>query len=91
MRTLILASLLGLAFAPAAASHCESYTTTEPEVDTGLAPGMPRHYVDQDTFCLDLCSYWVYEEANGLDGLQRADEMVDDTCHGLIAGDKIVL
>jgi hypothetical protein len=38
-----------------------------------------------------MWSTWVYEESNGIDGLQRGDEIVDDTCHGMIASDTIVL
>lgn len=33
---------------------------------------------------------WIYEESNGIAGLQRADELRDDTCHGEIAGDTVI-
>lgn len=33
---------------------------------------------------------WVYEESNGIPGLQRQDEVVDDTCGGQIPGDRIL-
>lgn len=33
---------------------------------------------------------WVYEESNGIAGLQRYDEMRDDTCRGQVPGDTIV-
>lgn len=33
---------------------------------------------------------WVYEESNGIPGLQRQDEMQDDTCGGVIPGDRIL-
>ncbi|HUR70234.1 MAG TPA: hypothetical protein VM370_13400 [Candidatus Thermoplasmatota archaeon] len=33
---------------------------------------------------------YVYEESNGIEGLQRQDEVHDDTCGGAIPGDRIV-
>lgn len=33
---------------------------------------------------------WIYQESNGIYGLQRSDDMVDDTCGGLIPADTIV-
>ena len=41
----------------------------------------------------DLCqpdclfSIWLYQESNGIPGLQRGDEVVDNTCHGMIEAD----
>lgn len=37
-----------------------------------------------------LFSNWFYEESNGIPGLQRGDDVVDDTCHGLIDADTFV-
>lgn len=37
-----------------------------------------------------LFSIWIYYESNGIDGLQRHDAQVDDTCHGMIQGDHFV-
>ena len=34
-------------------------------------------------------SIWTYYETNGIEGLQRGDEMHDDTCGGLIESDSI--
>lgn len=85
--SVLLAAMLSLSTF-AAAADCEM-TTSSPEFDTdpmGAGVG-PRFYVDDDS---DRCartglcviSIWVYEESNGVDGLQRGDEIVDDTCGG---------
>lgn len=52
----------------------------------------PCFYVDNDT-CQPGCglfSLWVYQESNGHPGLQRGDEVYDDTCHGMVEADTIV-
>jgi hypothetical protein len=36
-----------------------------------------------------LFSVWIYQESNGIDGLQRGDEMKDDTCGGEIEMDTL--
>lgn len=78
---------------PTSAHHCATWTTTTPEVDTGPFPAGPRYYVDQreNYFGEGILGhdYWVYEETNGIPGLQSADEVIDDTCHGMIRGDTI--
>lgn len=90
MRT-ILILLAALAFAlPVDASHCTTYTTSMAELDTGLAGGSTRYYVDNDWCPQCHLSLWIYQESNGIDGLQRADEVVDDTCHDMIRGDTII-
>lgn len=98
MKTYPLALLLLVAAVPPGlAEHCESYSTSEPEVTTPSDPTtlgvVPTYYHDQD-ICWSsgtcVSSYWIYEESNGLPGLQREDEIVDDTCHGMIPGDTIV-
>lgn len=33
----------------------------------------------------------IYEESNGIDGLQRQDEVVDDTCGGVFPGDTQII
>ena len=69
---------------------CEPVTSI-PEIDTGPTPA-GHWYVDHDV-CQPECPNptWVYEESNGIDGLQRNDEMVDDTCGGVIASDRLAL
>lgn len=92
-------SLMALALAaalaiPAVAGHCATYGTAQPEADTDPAGlGTPRYYVE--FFLCDgspdcMFSLWVYEETNGIPGLQRGDEEVDNTCHGAIESDTIV-
>jgi hypothetical protein len=89
MKLVCLLALLLLA--PAAAQGCQM-TSSNPEVDTGLpVDGAPRFYVDNDLCHFCLFSIWVYQESNGIDGLQRGDEVVDDTCGGAAgASDTIV-
>jgi len=45
------------------------------------------HYVVADACAGCLVSVWVYQESNGLPGLQRGDHVVDDTCGGQIEAD----
>lgn len=54
-----------------------------PEVDTTTIGG--AYYVDIDVELMPdpfLFSVWIYEESNGIEGLQRADAAVDMTCGG---------
>jgi hypothetical protein len=102
-RVFVVPLLLALALQSVSASGCAP-TTSATEVDTdpldlGLAP---RYYFFREP-CPDAsppndhCIVWgatgvpyVYEESNGIGGLQREDEYVDDTCGGIIRGDTIV-
>jgi hypothetical protein len=55
-------------------------------------PGHHQFYVINDLCQVDLCgwSIWIYEETNGMAGLQRKDDFIgDDTC-GQVAGDTII-
>ena len=91
---LVLALSIALALAlPAGAEHCTTWSTTTPEIDSDpLGLGVaPRFYVDDDLCHMCLFSIWVYQESNGIPGLHRGDEVVDGTCHGLIAADTIIL
>jgi hypothetical protein len=93
MKTLlILAATLALAI-PVDASHCTTWTTTREEANTNPlgVDGIRTLYVFNDETWCCLFSIWVYEETNGIPGAQRGDEVVDDTCHGMIASDTIVL
>jgi len=93
MRLALLAALVAaVALSSASAGHCASYSTSTP---TG------RTACDTDGSCIywvwDDChaqgcffSFWVYEETNGYEGLQRDDPIVDDTCHGMIEADRVL-
>lgn len=73
------------------AGHCTTWTTSAPEIDTDpLDVTGVRWYFDND-LCQPEClfSMWFYQESNGIPGLQRGDEVKDDTCHGMIEGDTI--
>lgn len=69
---------------PAVAAHCTTWETASPEIDATL------YYVDIDYCNPCMETFWVYEESNGIDGLQRSDEIVDTTCHGMIAPDTVI-
>ena len=91
-RALLLLAVATLALGGAAASHCAGPSTTTPILTLHWVGGNGL-YVTGDTLCWvtgGLCATYIYEEANGIAGLQRADEVVDDTCHGLIPGDTIL-
>lgn len=91
-RAVLVIALLALAAVPAQAADCIP-GRTEADVDTDPANTgiVPRYYVVNDgpNWCC-LVSIWIYQEANGIDGLQRDDEVVDDTCRGQIPGDLLV-
>lgn len=81
---LILAFISAFAFF-AKADDCGTYSTSAPEIS------LLGYYEDTD-FCQPDCGpyFWIYEESNGIAGLQRGDEVVDDTCHGMIQPDTIL-
>lgn len=93
---IILLALVALA-ASTGATGCEP-TTSPTTLDTGIGIG-PRYYVAEDPHWLtcgefgfpECGSIWIYEETNGIDGLQRDDDIIDDTCGGMIAGDTLSL
>lgn len=91
MRATLPALLMILALMPpAGAEHCTTYSTSLPEVTTPTAAGK-TYYVD--LFLCQICDWWFlfpYEESNGIEGLQRADDIEDDTCHGMIAPDTLL-
>lgn len=90
---LLLAAVAALALGSATASDCASYSTTTPILTLHWVGGNGL-YVTGDLPCFvadaPMCRVYVYEEANGIAGLQRADELADDTCHGMIASDTII-
>ena len=92
MRAPLFAATLALALAmPAGAEHCTTYETADPEVDVA-----GQYYFDDDCVAILLCqveiifSFWIYEESNGIPGLQRGDEVQDQTCHRMIQPDRII-
>lgn len=50
------------------------------------------YYVVNDV-CQPSCAFavWIYEETNGIQGLQRHDAGKDDTCGGFIEPDSMVI
>lgn len=106
MKTLIPSALMlaALTFAPATVSAA-CWSTSSPEYDTGVATGISltggngRYYADNDVCQAfwggvgDQClaSTWVYEESNGLPGLQRDDDIVSDVRGCGVRGDNIVV
>lgn len=86
-----LAALL-LAPLPAVADHCLTWTTTTTGYGFPLIEADGRYILIAQGFCDPQCGYsfWIYEESNMIDGLQRGDEFQDDTCHGMIAPDTLV-
>lgn len=84
-----LAMVIAIA-APAVGDHCGAWATDDPDLMV-YALGTVV-YVDND-LCQPTClwSAWVYQESNGMPGMQRDDPMMDLTCHGTIAGDTILV
>lgn len=85
MFLLVAFAALALVASSAAADHCEGYSTSPAEVD-----GFGFYVAIDICQICDWTTVWVYQESNLLDGLQRGDEIVDDTCHGVIPSDRIV-
>jgi hypothetical protein len=94
------ASLAVVLFAAAIAASASANgctPTTSHTTFTVHAIGGIGYYLAEDPgwlsceFGIPECgSIWIYEESNGMPGLQRGDEIVDDTCGGAIPGDTIV-
>lgn len=90
MRAPVVAVALGLAMVATTVAEGEPcYSSSNPELDTGFVGGS-RHYYDLDP-CLppeDGCRPrgWLYEEANGIEGLQRDDEAHTDLYYCRAAG-----
>lgn len=86
MRTILPIFFALALIAPAGAQNCE-WGGSPPELSTPTG-----HYVDND-LCQPAClaSVWIYQESNGIDGLQRGDEVVDHTCGGKFPADTLLL
>ena len=79
MRIVLLAALLLAAIPPVAdAHHCSGVTTS-----TDAVPAGPFYVVA-------ATNPYLYQETNGIPGLQRGDRDRDDTCHGIVLADKRV-
>ncbi len=89
---LVIPLALILALAPAQAGHCSTWSTSEDGEDMLIVINPVLGWYHVWDHCQPDCiySYWAYEETNGIPGLQRGDEVVDDTCHGMIAADTII-
>ena len=90
VRALLAAGFVLAFVVPVAADHCEGWNGPVPEAQLETPAGL--FYVDND-LCQPECAFsvWVYEESNGMPGLQRDDAVVSSTCHGMIAGDRLVV
>lgn len=85
---------------PATAGHCTTYSTSQTSVYWNLGMGEPGPISTATLGELGLhvhCMNWgmfmdcaFYAETNQIPGLQRGDDIRDDTCHGAIAPDTWV-
>lgn len=85
---LILLSILLLAIPASAYEGCEPTTS---EADIGLSTRVAGEWYVENSPCQPDCASYLrlYEETNGIEGLQRSDETVDDTCGGAIPADTL--
>jgi hypothetical protein len=92
MRILLGVALAALAFGMVGANECTP-TTTDPMLTVGSSFATTL-YAHEDCFgnriCSGIFSLWIYEESNDIPGLQRGDEIIDDTCGGVIPADTII-
>ena len=81
------------------AADCEPITSRwmlcDPHLGCVSNEVVEHHYavVDRPPWnTIDLCTtqVWVYEETNGIDGLQRSDDSVGDQTCGLHPADRVV-
>lgn len=81
MRAVVPLMLVLLLVAPVRADGCEPIDPS-PELEVA------GYYLDSD-LCQPECvaSVWLYQESNGIGGLQRQDHVWDSTCGGLIEPD----
>lgn len=90
---LALATLVTLALVADATGECSTTPTTSKWGCSGAFSAADAYYLTWNGFdepC-DFPAFWIYEESNGIAGLQRQDEHRDDTWGGLAcAGDTIV-
>lgn len=80
----ILGSVLLILSIPSTLAECPSVESPTAEV-SGV-------YVELDQ-CQPTCliSLWIYQESNGIPGLQRADAIRDDTCGGILQPDVLLI
>lgn len=90
-----LASVVVLALSSAGASHCVTYSTSTTSGEMLLIPlPFSPFSAEAGWIVIDVCqvrcrySAAIYYDTNGIEGLQRWDNWVDDTCHGMIAPDQ---
>ena len=76
----VVAATLVVVVPASTAGHCASYSTSDAmEVSDD-------HYLVVDAFG----GVHLYEEKNGIEGLQRQDRGQDDTCHDSIVPDDAI-
>ena len=82
-----------LVIQPVDAAHCTTYSTSTTDLDHTVIIVDVVGFVYYPIICRDICEYWaigpMYFETNGIPGLQRADRIKDDTCHGMIEPDSV--
>ncbi len=92
----LIAILLPLAFlAPTAAEACQPTTSTAHAEVAGVYVfvGCLSDEWDDQMECQWFGPWgttWIYQESNGIPGLQRNDDFHDDTCGGQITADTIL-
>lgn len=92
MRAFLLFVTIAALAVPAGADHCTEPAQSEHELNTCVANvAAPCFYFDNDA-CQPECGFnvWIYQESNGVPGLQRGDEYTDDTCHEMVPADTII-
>lgn len=72
---------------PAAAGHCSGWTTSTTSGTTVVVGGGGYYTVVEANFPPTR----LYQEANSIAGLQRADSTRNDTCHGQIQADQLIV
>lgn len=82
---LITSILLLLATPGSSAGECESYGEADAQI------GQFYLDIDRDSSVGEPSGLAVYEESNGIPGLQRHDPSFDGTCNGAIPSDNLIL
>lgn len=87
--------LTGILATPLGASgHCTNPSTSVTTLGTPtviVAQAGTNYLVAHAGVAPNVVLVQLYEESNGVSGLQRRDFGADDTCHGQVSPDRIVL
>lgn len=100
MRAIHFLAVLAVALSITASAQSAACPSSDPDAQVRVWTTVGSGQADTWSFYIvtEMCDAsgclagtWVYRETNGYDGLQRLDELRDDTCGGLLEPDTLML